>query len=211
MTGGVRGPLEPPPPRAAGGAGGDQAEAALVEAAVRRATPADAPGIAAVQVTTWREAYRGIMPAAGLEKLSVERSREGWESMLSEEGSTVAVAIIGERVVGFSAYGPSRDPEAPPATGEVYALYLLPELWSTGLGTRLWAASVEGLAAAGLDEVIVWVLRENRRARGFYERRGMTLDPDAILDFQIEGAALPEVRYRSALDLQRRPLPNRDR
>ena len=38
---------------------------------LREATPADAPALAAVQVASWRAAYRGLMPDGVLAGLSV--------------------------------------------------------------------------------------------------------------------------------------------
>ncbi|MFD4787316.1 GNAT family N-acetyltransferase [Streptomyces sp. NPDC058459] len=70
---------------------------------------------------------------------------------------------------------------------ELYALYADPAHIGTGVGRVLLA---EALACtAGRPRVLVRVLRDNTRARRFYERAGFR--PDGAED----GASVPEVRY----------------
>lgn len=52
--------------------------------------------------------------------------------------------------------------------------------------------------AAGFHEMALWVLKENWRARRFYERAGFLPD-GAEEPFEVGGAVVPEVRYVRAL------------
>ena len=98
---------------------------------LRNATPADARGIGAVNVASWRAAYCGLMPDDVLSGLS-ERDRERfWFDTLSaqEPRTSVVVATVAHAVVGFAAAGPplvSVD-RADPTLGDLYALYLDPD------------------------------------------------------------------------------------
>jgi len=74
-------------------------------------------------------------------------------------------------VVGFASGGPERAGEAGYG-GELYAIYVIDEAQGRGHGRRLVQAVVGGLREMGLDDMIVWVLRDNSAARGFYERLG---------------------------------------
>ena len=47
-----------------------------------------------------------------------------------------------------------------------------PEYQGIGLGTRLFAAAREKLAAHGLTGLVVWALEENDNAVDFYSRAG---------------------------------------
>jgi RimJ/RimL family protein N-acetyltransferase len=53
--------------------------------------------------------------------------------------------------------------------------------------------AISELSQAGYQEVIVWVLIDNNRARQFYEKYGFTLD-GASKEIEI-GEILTEVRY----------------
>ena len=43
--------------------------------------------------------------------------------------------------------------------------------------------------------MLLWVLVANERARRFYERAGFHAD-GPVVDFEVGGATLPEMRYR---------------
>ena len=49
------------------------------------------------------------------------------------------------------------------------------------------------LASAGFREATLWVVRENDRARRFYEALGWALDGAEKVDAQMTGAPLHEV------------------
>jgi ribosomal protein S18 acetylase RimI-like enzyme len=89
-------------------------------------------------------------------------------------------------------YGPSRDDDIPGT--EVYAIYVLPEEFSTGMGRALMAAAVAELPGAA--EVGLWVLADNPRARRFYERFGFTLSGRSKT---LPHPPLQEVHYRLRL------------
>jgi ribosomal protein S18 acetylase RimI-like enzyme len=75
------------------------------------------------------------------------------------------------RLVGFASGGLERAGE-PGYTGELYAIYVLDEFHGRGHGRELVRAVVAGLRELGLDDMIIWVLRDNQPARRFYERLG---------------------------------------
>lgn len=59
-------------------------------------------------------------------------------------------------------------------TGEVYNLAVRPDAQGRGVGPALLAAGLDHLAAAGFDDVILWVDRANQRAVRLYERAGFS-------------------------------------
>jgi ribosomal protein S18 acetylase RimI-like enzyme len=166
---------------------------------VRRARPADARAIASVQVRSWQAAYPGIVPDGFLRSLSVEDRVARWESIFRESASTVFVAEDDDGLVGWISVGPSRDADAPPTTGELWAIYLAPERWREGAGRTLWAHGRAHLVSAGFADVVVWVFEDNQRARRFYERMGFTATPEGTRLMELGGAALREVRLRAPL------------
>jgi ribosomal protein S18 acetylase RimI-like enzyme len=159
---------------------------------IRPASPDDAVAIETIRVRGWRAAYRHVFPAADLDALPIDAER--WRSRLHVPPpgwTTVVCEDDAGRVVGFASTGPSRDEDE---LGELYAIYVDPEAWSTGAGRAL-MASAETTLAAGYDAALLWVLEDNPRARGFYERAGWA--PDGIRKAEQRfGVRAAEVRYR---------------
>ena len=142
---------------------------------IRPATLDDAQAVAHVHVEAWRTAYRGILPDAYLDGLSVEARSDMWQVTLAKDAPNeiAFVAEVDGRVVGFASGGPERKGD-PDFTGELYAIYMLDEHRGRGIGSALFKSVVEQLLALGVNSMKVWVLRDNLY-RGFYERHGGVL------------------------------------
>jgi GNAT superfamily N-acetyltransferase len=166
---------------------------------VRPATVSDAEALSVVQVRTWQAAYRGQVPQDHLDGLDPAARRPVWEQRLRDDRSPGAVLVLEHEaagVIGFAAVSASRDPEADPqATGEVMAVYVLPEFWGRGGGAMLMSAGVRRLAGAGFRAATLWVLETNQQARRFYEAGGWRPDGTVKTD-DSRGFPLVEVRYR---------------
>lgn len=161
---------------------------------IRAATVEDAPALAQVHVTSWRETYRGLVPDDYLASLSVAERTERWRGRLSgaDPGAFTLVAEDNNgRIVGFATGGPERGGD-PVYTGELYAIYLLQAAQRAGLGRRLVQAVVERLLARGHTAMLVWTLAANP-SRGFYERLGG--QPIRSTTITIGGADLEDVAY----------------
>jgi ribosomal protein S18 acetylase RimI-like enzyme len=162
---------------------------------IRSAVPQDSAAIEAVRMASWRVAYSGVMPESYLSGLEVRpevvRSRS---EALAQGRATGVVAVRDGLVRGFALYGDSRDDDI--GGSEVYAIYVLPAEFSTGMGRALMAAATRALASAGSAEVGLWVLAANPRARRFYERYGFTLSGRTKM---LPDPPLKEVHYRLKL------------
>lgn len=161
---------------------------------VRVATPDDASAIERIRTDTWRDAYRGILPAAVLDRLGYDatRRRESMAAMAPDRFALLA-EHDGE-AVGFSYGGPSRVAD-PDHAGEVYAIYVLPSHQGHGHGAALFRASARECLARGWRGMLVWVLRENWPSRRFYERMGGRHLRDRDEDREIEGTIVTEAGY----------------
>ncbi|MFV3077137.1 GNAT family N-acetyltransferase [Niveispirillum fermenti] len=161
---------------------------------IRSASPADAAGIAAVHVESWRATYPGMLPDRYLVGLSTAVHERRWRGLLQgppQRGRRTFVAQAGGEVVGFASCGPQRT-GLPGYGGEFYAVYLLDRVQGQGLGRRLLGAMAQGLLADGRGAAVVWVLRDNP-SRFFYERLGGALLAEQPLSFA--GARLTECAY----------------
>jgi L-amino acid N-acyltransferase YncA len=166
-------------------------------AQVRKATVEDASGIAFVHVRSWQVAYRGHMPDEFLDGLDVEKRTNMWRELTQAPDKIIFVAEGSEgNIEGFSALGPSRDADANPNTAEVSAIYVHPEKWEKGIGRALLSASLGEVRKCAFEQVTLWVLEANQRARSFYESFGFIQDGAIKDDDHWKSFAVREVRYR---------------
>ena len=169
-----------------------------VTVTIRAATAQDAVAIAEVHVAGWRSAYAALLPPDVLANLSVSARAQMWHQRLTDTDVATWVAEDQEhRIAGFASAGPSRDDADASATGELYALYVHPDRWASGVGKDLITTAMDHLRPR-FATATLWVLRGNARARAFYEGRGWRPDGAARTE-QRYGATLDEVRYRREL------------
>jgi len=161
---------------------------------IREATLDDAPGLARVHVDTWRTAYPGIIPAAHLAGLSYERSEARWHDHLTgmDGRRFTYVAEEAGRVIGLASGGPERDGLSG-YDGELYGLYVLAEYQRHGVGRALLQVVAQHLATGGFKAMVIWVLKENVKARAFYEALGGVLVEEKAIT--IGGAELIDIAY----------------
>ncbi|MBK8904773.1 MAG: GNAT family N-acetyltransferase [Anaerolineaceae bacterium] len=167
---------------------------------IRRATIDDVAQLAAVHVQSWQAAYRSLLPDDFLDSLSVERRIAQWQAWLSNSANDIRVYEVEGQVVGFVSYGRTRDEDLDQDnTGEIYAIYLLPDQWGKGFGAALMQEGLTRLQEHGYRSVSLWVLRGNKRAIRFYEQFGFKPDGKTKVESR-PGLELHELRYVKFLD-----------
>ena len=139
---------------------------------------------------SWRYAYQGIVPQAYLDSIPTGY----WAAHLDASGRQSLVMIDEGRFIGTASYGPSRFDQWPD-DGELISIYLLPDYMGQGYGRALLAAVVAELTALGYEDIFLWVLEDNHRARRFYEQAGFAVT-EHVLEDTIGGKVLREVQYR---------------
>ena len=153
----------------------------------------DKAAISHIYEASWRSAYCGILPQDYLDSIPAGH----WIPYLEQAGRNVLVMEAETQLIGTASYCTSRDPSLP-EYGEVVSIYLLPAWQGMGYGRLLLNAVVAQLATLGCQDIFLWVLEENHRARRFYEKAGFT--PVQVFHTDtIGGKAVREIQYRRHL------------
>ena len=139
-------------------------------------TEAETAGKAFVHYTAWLETYPGLMPREYLEG----RSPEKCQALARAFPENTLVALEGEETVGFL----SRLPAS-----EVTGLYVLAAHQGKGVGGALMDRA---LALLPERRIVLFVLRGNERAIGFYRHRGFRFT-GASLTQAVPGGELTEL------------------
>jgi ribosomal protein S18 acetylase RimI-like enzyme len=171
---------------------------------IRAAAPDDAGEVEQLRVAGWQTAYRGIVPDAFLDSMRVdaEHRRHLIAGRAAADFSVESVAVQSGAIVGWVVGHPCRDADRTgPRHGEIHACYVLPEWWGNGVGRLLLSHATAALGEYGMDDITLWVLEANHRARRFYEACGFR--PDGKRQFLNMGQPVPEVRYQVGPGSQR--------
>lgn len=163
---------------------------------VRNARVADSEAIARIHVNTWKSAYKGQLPDALLDTLSVEERKKGWENIISErtEKEYVLVAEHEGEVLGWCSGGFSRDENADSSTGELYGIYVKHDSLGRGIGTLLMNAMKDRLKKDGYARITLWTLGTNTSSHDFYVRCGWNKS-EVYKNEERNGFVLHEVQF----------------
>jgi RimJ/RimL family protein N-acetyltransferase len=156
---------------------------------IRRMDDGDLEEVSRIYALSWKFAYRDIVPRHYLDALS----EDAWVPRLKNSRFSALVMLDGDEYIGTSSFGAGRDADLP-GWGEIVSIYLLPEYIGKGYGGRLFRAVLDELESSGFKSVFLWVLRENTRARAFYEKFGFA-ESGSEKPIVIGGKELIEVRY----------------
>lgn len=175
------------------------------DVSVRLAWAADAPAIAAIQVSGWREAYADLLPAPFLESLPADQFEAQWKASISrphEARQRVLVALERATLRGFVATAPSPDPDANPiADAEITELLVDPAGRHLGHGSRLLHAAVDTMLADGFTRAAIWLNSTGDELRKFLVEQGWA--PDGAhreLDLHGDGSTVvKQLRLHTAL------------
>ena len=142
---------------------------------LRHASATDVAAIGRIQVTTWRDAYRDLIPDDILANITSEKIEVFVTEILSglHEGTFVLVCEAEMRPAGFCIGGPERsEREGQCPFGEIYSMYVLPAYQRLGLGKALMGHAAEILRSNGKTGLSLWVLQGNAGALRFYQSMG---------------------------------------
>jgi GNAT superfamily N-acetyltransferase len=164
-------------------------------AALRPMTPADADTVAALHATSWRSAYRGMLPDDFLDNgLDAERQAV-WRKRLQASPLASAFGVIAEDadggMVGFAYVVTNEDP----VWGTLLDnLHVHPDAKGGGIGRQLLQAVARQLGPDHTQPLYLWVLDANEPAKRFYARLGAEFAEQETEALPFGDVALPKWR-----------------
>ena len=160
---------------------------------LRFAKPSDLSEISRIYAASWKQAYRGMVPQAYLDRLPEDFGVPSFSQRLEQGIYTMTVAEHQGALLGCVIYGPSRE-EDHDDWGEICSIYVLPSHVGKGVGHLLLEHAMQKMQRIGTEKVFLWVLEQNLHARRFYERHGFSFEGERG-QIVIEGMTLSEFRY----------------
>jgi ribosomal protein S18 acetylase RimI-like enzyme len=163
---------------------------------IAAATHQDLPDVARVHVTAWQQTYVGLVPQSYLDSLDVAARLQNWRAHFEDGRKAGTFGLLVARVdgttAGFISFGRGRDHDRQDMA-EIYAIYVLKQHWSNGVGYNLFRTARETLQHGGFSKAYLWVLDTNQNAIGAYQRWGGILEQHRLRDLTIGGQPVKEL------------------
>src|SRR4051812_40036183 len=123
---------------------------------IREATPEDSPGLARVQVDSYRTAYKDLLPDDYLAQFTYEEQEQDWRDLLAAPtNDTLLVAESDDGEILAYALGRLL-PEGEAYASELVALHVRTRHQRQGVGTALVAALARRFAVEGCKSLMLW-------------------------------------------------------
>jgi ribosomal protein S18 acetylase RimI-like enzyme len=163
---------------------------------IRKATIADSPGLAKVQIDSYRATYAGILPQTYLDNFSYEEQSQDWRELLAGDMSDLLVVAVNDdgNVRGYL-LGRLQNRAEKGFDCEVVALHVDPSFHRQGIGRRLLGRIAFEFQQQGCQSLMLSVLTQNHNARAVYEHLAGKLVAGKEIRFEFEGVELTEVVY----------------
>lgn len=139
---------------------------------IRYANLNDAHRIATINIEGWQRAYKGIVTDEELNALDIEKASNKVRERLIARPHELVVIENDYEIEGFIGFGEPRDEDVSAKCGEIYALYFDVNYYGNGNSEKLMNWVLMRLKEIGYEEVMLWVFKDNHRARRFYEKMG---------------------------------------
>lgn len=155
--------------------------------------PEQAQQVSDLHLYIWQQAYAPIFGKERLRDLPREESRQTWRQRMHLERYRGIGLWQQERLIGFAGWGVEAT-----AIAEIYHFYLHPEYWGGGTAGSFMQYLLQLIRQQNHQEVVLWVLKENKRAQRFYQKQGF--EP-AHLEKQRNkwGLVIEEVQFKRQL------------
>lgn len=142
---------------------------------IREVKESDAEDIQELNMASWLKAYDGIIPEEKMRE-GISYPRERLIEKKNDGKLIFLVAVVEEKVVGtinfcWSSENTHDFVSADENEAQLRSVYLHPDYWGNGIGTRLFEEGKERLPN-NIDTLVVESLAENEIGKGFYGKLG---------------------------------------
>lgn len=153
----------------------------------------DVPAIRDLALRAWKAAYEDTLDEATIEDTVADwYAEDALRQALDEPGTAVLVAADGGDVRGFC-HGVVRGDE-----GHVLRMYVDPDHWGQGIGTRLYERLRDDLLDFNVRRMRAIVLADNERGAEFY--RGLGFEKSGEGEVELGDDAYREHVYATEFD-----------
>lgn len=142
---------------------------------IRKVKMGDTNTLALIQTESWKNAFKEILSKEDLEKYTdINSVINLYNKLLKENIGNGFILSINGTPHCMAYWDKSRDEEMK-GYAEIICIHSLCNNWGKGYGTEMMNYILKDIKNSGFNKVMLWVFKENHRARKFYEKHGFIL------------------------------------
>lgn len=161
---------------------------------VFRATKEHAKDMGSIHSISWKKAYKDIIPDEIIDGFTPEKRVAIFSDVLTTRPEEYYLFKVDGIAAGIASLSKSHEDNGSNSIGEIYSIYFHPDFWGTPATQKGLEFCIERLKSLGYKHITIWVLKNNKRARRFYEKNGFVIDDGFEEKIQL-GNTLTEIRY----------------
>lgn len=170
----------------------------MTRIAYRDATLDDAALVADLFARSFVETFAHLYRPEDLDSFLAGVTREAFAEEIGNSEFAIRLAEAGGAPVGFAKLGPPSLPvETPPATLELWQIYVLGDWHGKGVARELYDWAEAEARRRGAEHLQLSVYVDNHRAKRFYDRRGFVAV--GRYDFMVGSHADEDIIMRTSL------------
>lgn len=142
------------------------------ECSIRKVKPGDESALAYIQTESWKAAFQNILSEETLKRCTdINHATEMYKGLLEDNIGNGYILEIDAKPHCIAYWDKTRD-EDMEGYAELICIHSLQDNWGKGYGTQMMERVLNEIQKAGYEKVMLWVFKDNDRARKFYEARG---------------------------------------
>ena len=142
---------------------------------IRKVKVDHANTLAFIQTESWKSAFNRILSKEDLDRYTdVNRAITLYSKLLNENIGNGFILTIDENPHCIAYWDKTRNDEME-GYSEIICIHSLCDNWGKGYGTEMINHILSDIKNSGFNKVMLWVFKENHRARKFYEKHGFVL------------------------------------
>ena len=139
---------------------------------IRKAEKGDEVSLAHIQTESWKAAFKGILEDEILDKCTeMEPTIRMYKKLLDADKGNGYILEVDGRPHCIAWWDRSRT-ESMSEYAELICIHSLQSNWRKGYGSKMLNRVLHDMIKEGYDRGMLWVFRDNIRARKFYEANG---------------------------------------
>lgn len=142
---------------------------------IRKVEVGDANTLAYIQTESWKSAFNRILSKEDLDKYTdMNKATKLYNMLLNRNSGNGFILTVDENPHCIAYWDTTRDTEMK-GYSEIICIHSLCDNWGKGYGTAMMNYILKDIKNKGFSKVMLWVFKENTRARKFYENHGFVL------------------------------------